>query len=74
MNDLPKKDTYLALLILGFVLGLIWGLLSWGPYKKLKEAIEIGDSDEAWANAKKIRTYVIIGAVINVLLFLGNMA
>ena len=73
MSDMPKVSTYRVLLILGFLLGIIWGALSYKPYKNLKAAVEAGDVNEAQANAKKIRIFVIIGIVVNVFAFIGQM-
>ena len=73
-GNMPSKGTYLTLVILGFLLGIIWGALSLGPYNTLKAAIANGDVETAQANAKKIRTYVIIGLVLNVLIFIGRAA
>lgn len=68
MNDkMPNKTTYLFLVILGFLMGIIWGALSISPYNKLKTAVDNNDAVVAAENAKKIRTYVIIGVVFNVL-------
>ena len=74
MENMPKKGTYTFLLVLGFLMGLIWGLLSLGPYKAMNAAVEAGNADEAWANAKKIKRFIIIGVVINVLILIGKMA
>ena len=73
-KKMPSQGGYLALVILGFVLGIIWGALSVSPYTKMKAAINNGDAETAQANAKKIRIYVIIGIVINVLIFIGRLA
>ena len=71
-EKMPSKGGYLALVILGFVLGIIWGVLSISPYQKLKAAVDSGDVYTAQENAKKIRRFVIIGVVLNVLLFIGQ--
>ena len=68
-KKMPSKGGYLALVILGFLLGILWGALSISPYIKMKAAIASGDMDTALANAKKIRIFVIVGLVLNVLLF-----
>ena len=73
-ENMPGKGFHLFLVILGFLLGVIWGALSVGPYKKMKEAITAGDSAEAWANARKIRRFVLIGVVVNVLFIIGKIA
>ena len=39
-----------------------------------KGTVEAGDVDEANSNAKKVRTFVIIGVVINVLIIIGKFA
>ena len=72
--EMPKKGTYTALLVVGFICGILWGILSISPYQKLKVAIENGDVEEAQANAKKIRIFVIIGVVVNALFLIGNLA
>lgn len=68
LQEMPKKGLYLALVILGFVLGIIWGALSIGPYRAMSAAIEADDAEEAWANASKIKRYILIGVVVNVVL------
>ena len=74
MREMPKKGLYLVLTILGFLLGIIWGALSIGPYNKMKAAIEANDAAEAWLNAGKIKKWFMIGLVINILMFIGRMA
>ena len=77
MNEtrpMPSAGTYLALTIIGFFLGILWGILCLSPYKKMKAAIEVGNADEAWKNAGTIRTLFIIGLVINVVLIIGQSA
>ena len=73
MQDMPKKGLYLFFVILGFFLGVIWGALSIGPYRKLSAAIQDGDSSEAWDNASKIKIYLIIGVIVNVIFFFIRM-
>lgn len=53
------------MLIAGFILGIIWGALALSPYNRMKAAIEEGDSEEAWANAKKVRLFMILGIAAN---------
>ena len=73
-KKMPSKSTYLVLVIVGFLFGILWGLLSLSPYNKLKVAVDNGDVEEATANAKKIRIFVIIGVVLNILVLIGRMA
>ena len=73
-GDMPNKTVYLVLMIVGFLCGILWGLLSIGPYNKMKAAIDANDSVTAKKNAKKILIFVIIGVVLNALLFIVKMA
>ena len=65
---MPNKTTYTVLLVLGFLLGIIWGILAISPYTKMKKAIDEGDQATARDNAKSIKTYIIIGLIVNVVL------
>ena len=40
----------------------------------MTEAIAAGDAETAWINAKKIRKWVLIGLVVNVLVVIGRIA
>ena len=73
-QEMPSKGFHLFLLILGFLLGVIWGILSIGPSRAMTEAIAAGDAETAWINAKKIRKWVLIGLVVNVLVVIGRIA
>ena len=73
-TDFPKQNVYLALVIIGFFLGVLWGALSIRPYQEMKAAIARDDSDAAWENAKKVRTFFLIGLVINALIIVGQLA
>lgn len=77
MQEMPSKGGHLAMVIIGFFLGILWGILSLSPYGKMKAAIDAGDADEAWANARKIKTFFWIGVAVNVLFIIirvaGNM-
>ncbi len=74
MEKMPSKGAYTFLLIIGFLCGILWGALSIGPYRKMKAAIDAGEVAEANSNAKKIRIFVIIGVVINILLIISKFA
>lgn len=68
MEKMPSKGFYLFLVIVGFLFGILWGALSISPYNKLKAAVDSGDAETANASAKKIRIFVIIGIVLNVVI------
>ncbi len=72
-GPMPNASGYLVMVILGFLLGIIWGALSIGHYNKMKEAIAMNDSVSANSHAKKIRTFFIIGLVVNILLIIGQV-
>ena len=72
-NEMPVQGFYLALVILGFVLGIIWGVVSIFPYRNMKAAINSGDVELAQINAKTIKSYVFIGFVMNVLVFIASL-
>ena len=67
-GDMPSKGLYTFLLVLGFLLGLIWGALSISPYQNMKKAIDAGNSAEAWEHAGKIKRWILIGVAVNVVL------
>ena len=73
-QNMPSTGLYLFLTILGFLFGILWGILCIGPYRTLKVAVANGDGVLAQEQAKKIRIYVIIGVVLNVLIFVAQMA
>ncbi|MBQ3667876.1 MAG: hypothetical protein II920_01485 [Clostridia bacterium] len=71
---MPSKGLYTFLMIVGWLCGALWGALSIAPLVRMRNAIREGDSFTAWDNARKIRTYVIIGAVINVVFIFISIA
>ena len=73
-QNMPSTGLYLLLTILGFLFGILWGILCISPYKALKAAVAAGDAETAKAQAKKIRIFVIIGVVLNVLIVIGQLA
>lgn len=66
---MPKKGTYIALIVIGFLLGIIWGVYSLTQYSPMMQAVEAGDSTEAWARAKKIKIATILGVVANIVAY-----
>lgn len=73
-QNMPSEGLYLFLVIVGFLCGCLWGILSISPYNKMKAAIAAGDAATAQQNAKTIRIFVIIGVVVNVLVLIGSLA
>ena len=70
---MPNKTTYLILVIVGFVCGIIWGILALGPYNKMKEAIAAENVEEAWTYAGKVKKFIIIGIIVNIVIVFFNI-
>ena len=73
-QKMPSQGAYLALVIVGFVCGIIWGVLALSPYNNMKSAILANNAEEARQNAKKIVIFVLIGIVVNALVIFGRFA
>lgn len=69
-GKMPNKGLHLTLTILGFLLGVLWGILCIGPYTNMKNAIANGDAYEARSNAKKIKIFFFVGLAVNVLIIM----
>ena len=62
---LRKTIGYLVLVIIGFLLGILWGVLSLSPYIKMRKALKNGEDEKEEENAKKIRRFINIGVAVN---------
>lgn len=65
-KKMPSKGKYCTMLVFSFIFGILWGALAFSPYKKMSAAIDAGDAETAWANAKKVNTFFWIGVGLNV--------
>ena len=65
---MPVKGKYTAILVLSFLLGIIWGVLSIRPYMDMTKAINENNLSEAWDNAHQIKNYCLIGVGVNLML------
>jgi len=74
LQEMPKKGLYACMMVIGFLCGILWGVLSVGYYKKMTTAITNGNTEEAWANARKIRNVTIVGVIVAVLVIIGRTA
>ena len=72
-QNMPSKGLFTFWLVLGFVTGVLWGLLAISPYSKMNKAIAANDSYDAWANAKKVRMFAPIGIAVNVVFILISL-
>ena len=67
-RKMPSKGAYIALTILGFLCGIIWGVIDLVNYLPMSKAIDAGYYDEAWDKAKKIKIWTIVGVIVNIAL------
>ena len=72
-GPMPNKTLYTVLLVIGFLCGILWGLLALSPYKKMTAAIDAGDSAEANKQAKKVMIFAVIGIVLNAAILIFNV-
>ena len=72
-GPMPNKTLYTVLLVIGFLCGILWGILALSPYNKMKAAIDAGDSAEANKQAKKVMIFAVVGIVINAALLIFNV-
>ncbi len=73
-GPMPNKTLYTVLLVIGFLCGILWGVLALSPYNKMKAAIDAGDSAEANRQAKKVMIFAVIGIVLNAVMIIGRFA
>ena len=58
------------MLVFSFIFGIIWGVIGSTFYSRMKQAINCGDAQTAWHNAKKVRLFFFIGLGVNLLVLL----
>ena len=73
MVDMPSKGVAIALIVVGFVCGVIWGIIGVVQYGPMKAAIQRGDVVEAKDKFGVIRNATIIGVVINILFLIAQL-
>ena len=65
--DMPSKGAHIALTIVAWMMGPLWGVLSLIQVIGMNKAINSGDAVEAQAKAKKVKLFAFIGIGVNVL-------
>lgn len=65
-RKMPSKGLYIFFIILGFLCGLIWGIVGVTQYSPMSTAIDAGDYDTAWAKAKVIKIVTFVGLALNI--------
>ena len=73
LAGMPNTTTAIILIVVGFICGIIWGVIGLTQYKPMKNAIAMGDAVTANKKFNVIKIATIIGIVINVLFIIGNM-
>ena len=68
---MPSKGKYLALFIINFVMGVLWGLLSINGFVRLNNGINSGNVELAQSGAKKIKTMFIVGLIVNIVIIVA---
>ncbi len=72
-QKMPSVGGHLAMVIFGFIFGALWGALAIGPFVRMKNAVNAGDSYVAWENAKKVKIFFFIGLGINLLFIIISL-
>lgn len=68
---MPNPSTYMALIVVGFLCGVIWGAIGLSQYGALKDAVAQGDAETANKKASTIRIVTIIGVCIQLFLLMA---
>lgn len=71
---MPSTTTAIVLIVIGFVCGILWGIIGLTQYFPLKTAVETGDVETASKKFNIIKIVTIIGIVLNVLFIFSQFA
>ena len=70
-TSVPNTTTAIILIVIGFVSGIIWGIIGVVQYGPMKRAIESGDVVTANKKANIIKIATGIGVAVNILAIIG---
>lgn len=73
-GSMPSKGGAIALIVIGFLCGIIWGVIGVVQYGPMKNAIEAGDSATASKKFRNIAIATGIGVFLNVAYVIGAIA
>lgn len=65
---MPNKRNAIILIVIGFICGIIWGIIGVVQYSPMKAAIEAGDVETAQKKYKIIKIATLIGVILNVVI------
>ena len=69
-NNMPSKGAHIALTVIAWFMGPLWGILSLIQVIGMNKAIDRGDVVAAQSSAKKVKIFSFIGIGLNVLVFI----
>ena len=72
--SMPNTTTAMILIVVGFLCGIIWGIIGIIQYGPMKTAIELGDAETAQKKFRIITIATAIGVVLNVFAIIGMFA
>ena len=65
---MPSRGKYIAIFVINWCMGILWGLLSLGAFITMNKAINAGDVEQAQKSAKKVQTIFIIGLIVTIVI------
>lgn len=72
-SGMPSKGAAIALIVIGFLCGIIWGVIGIVMYSGMSKAIEAGDLATATTKFRNIAIATGIGVALNVIVILSGV-
>lgn len=72
--NMPSLTVAKVLIVIGFLCGIIWGVVGFTQYKPMKEAIMRGDADTAHKDFRIIAIASALGIVVNVIFLVMQLS
>jgi len=73
MQDISSiRTTAIIMIVVGFISGIIWGVIGLVNYFPMKAALEAGDYGTAMEKYKVIKVVTIVGIVVNLVFIFGR--
>ena len=70
--NMPSKGAAIALIVVGFLCGIIWGIIGVVMYTGMSSAMAAGDAATASSKFRNIAIATGIGVVLNILIVIGS--
>jgi len=71
-GSMPSTGAAIALIVVGFLCGILWGIIGVTQYGPMKRAIDAGDAATAQSKFKVIAIATGIGVVANLMFIFGS--